>query len=249
MDNIQFDFKNKKAFVTGGSRGIGREIVKKLSQSGCDVFFTYNSNKEKALELINDCSDFEGEVKSYFCDLSDLKSIDNLYEEIRVEGQMDYLINNAGITKDNPLFKMDTDDFVSVLQVNLIANMYICKKFARQIMLSKGAIVNLSSIAGITGVAGQTNYASSKGGLIAFSKSLSKELGRLNVRVNTVAPGYIYTDMTSPFNDQDIKEICTNISLKRFGNTEEVASTVLFLLSSASSYITGQTIVVDGGLI
>lgn len=249
MDNIQFDFKNKKAFVTGGSRGIGSEIVKKLSQSGCDVFFTYNSNKEKALELINDCSGFEGEVKSYFCDLSNLKSIDNLYEEIRVEGQMDYLINNAGITKDNPLFKMDTDDFVSVLQVNLIANMYICKKFARQIMLSKGAIVNLSSIAGITGVAGQTNYASSKGGLIAFSKSLSKELGRLNVRVNTVAPGYIYTDMTSPFNDQDIKEICTNISLKRFGNTEEVASTVLFLLSSASSYITGQTIVVDGGLI
>ncbi|SIA38800.1 3-oxoacyl-[acyl-carrier-protein] reductase [Mycobacteroides abscessus subsp. abscessus] len=162
---------------------------------------------------------------------------------------MDYLINNAGITKDKPLFKMDTDDFVSVLQVNLIASMYVCKKFARQIMLSKGAIVNLSSIAGITGTAGQTNYASSKGGLIAFSRSLSKELGRLNIRVNTVAPGYIYTDMTSPFNDQDVKEICTNISLKRFGNTEEVASTVLFLLSSESSYITGQTIVVDGGLI
>lgn len=249
MDNIQFNFRNKKAFVTGGSRGIGSEIVKRLSQSGCDVFFTYNSNKEKALELINDCSDFEGKVKAYFCDLSNLKSIDDLYEELRAEGQMDYLINNAGITKDKPLFKMDTDDFVSVLQVNLIASMYVCKKFARQIMLSKGAIVNLSSIAGITGTAGQTNYASSKGGLIAFSRSLSKELGRLNIRVNTVAPGYIYTDMTSPFNDQDVKEICTNISLKRFGNTEEVASTVLFLLSSESSYITGQTIVVDGGLI
>ncbi|WP_170833713.1 SDR family oxidoreductase [Bacillus sp. 166amftsu] len=247
--NIQFNFANQKALVTGGARGIGREIVKKLSQSGCKVFFTYNKSDKLAESLIKECSNYKGEIKPFHCDYSNLKSIDSLYEKLQSEGRIDFLINNAGITKDNPLFKMDTNDISSILQINLIAPIYLCKKFMRQLLVSKGSVVNVSSVSGITGAVGQTNYASSKGGLIAFSKSLAKELGRGGVRVNTVAPGYIETDMTSSFDEGEIKQLCNSISLNRFGNAEEVASIVLFLLSNESSYITGQTIVIDGGLI
>lgn len=247
--NVKYNFEKKIALVTGGSRGIGAEIVKQLSLAGCQVFFTYNSSKVKADELVEECQKYKGQVRSYYCDLSKLDSIDRLYDLLQKEGNIDYLINNAGITKDNPLYKLNTEDILSVLQINLVASIYLCKKFIRQLLVTKGSIINISSVAGMTGTAGQTNYASSKGGVIAFSKSLSKELGRSGVRVNTIAPGYIQTDMTLNFSKEQVKQICKSISLNRFGVTEEVAKAALFLLSSESSYITGQTIIVDGGLI
>ncbi|MEH6989584.1 3-oxoacyl-ACP reductase FabG [Cytobacillus firmus] len=247
--NATYNFENKIALVTGGSRGIGRGIVKQLSQAGCRVFFTYKNSKTSADELVDECKNYKGDVTAYYCDHSKFDSIDELYDLLQKEGPIDYLINNAGITKDKPLYKLNTEDILSVLQINLVSSIYICKKFIRHLLVTKGSIINISSVAGITGIAGQTNYASSKGGLNAFTKSLSKELGRSGVRVNTIAPGYINTDMTSKFSKEHIKQTCKSISLNRFGEAEEVAKTALFLLSSESAYITGQTIIVDGGLI
>lgn len=236
----------KTAVVTGGSRGIGRAIVRALSQAGYQVTFSYASNQAAATEVENETEALGKRAWAVQADASDPKQAQSLVEETHKRfGRLDALINNAGITRDGLLMRMGDEDWKGVLETNLSGAFYTCRAASR-IMLKQrsGAIVNISSVVGVYGNAGQSNYAASKAGLIGFTKSLAKEFGSRHITANVVAPGFVETDMTETLSKE---ELLKHIPLGRIGKPEDIAKAVLFLVTSGD-YITGQVIHVDGGL-
>jgi 3-oxoacyl-[acyl-carrier protein] reductase len=239
------EFENKVIIVTGGSRGIGRAIVERFASQGGRVFFTYQQSEEQAREVASACG-----AEKILCPQADGAAIDAAVQHvITTAGKIDVLVNNAGITRDNWLMLMPADDWNKVLDTNIGGAFRWCKAVSRVMLGARaGVIINIASISGLMGVAGQTNYCASKGALLAFSRALAAELGVRGIRVNAVVPGFIETDMTAkvpkPIRDQNLQRIL----LKRFGKPAEVANAVTFLASDDASYIMGQAIVVDGGL-
>ena len=240
-------------FVTGGSRGIGKAIAKKFAQNGYDVIVNYVSENTNLEELEKELKNGQEEIRTLFVkgDVTDVASCTEMVEQITKEfGKLDVVINNAGITKDGLLMRMKEEDFDKVLDINLKGTFHICKQVVPIMMKQKhGKIVNISSVVGIAGNAGQSNYAASKAGIIGFTKSLAKELASRNILANCVAPGFIRTDMTDVLADSVKENILSGIPLKRMGTAEEVANLVYFLASDENSYITGQVIPIDGGMI
>ena len=243
--------ENKVALITGGGRGIGRSICESFAENGCDVAFTYNSSKEAAENLVEELKKYDVKVKSYKSDASDHdKSVELIENVISDFERIDVLVNNAGITKDNLLMRMSPSDFKDVVNVNLGCVFNLTKSSIRIFLKQKeGSIINISSIVGVKGNAGQSNYAASKAGIIGFSKSIALELGSRNIRCNVVAPGFIETDMTDSLSDDVLEKWKESIPLKRSGKPNDVGNACVFLASDLSSYITGQVLQVDGGLL
>ncbi|MEK6628347.1 MAG: 3-oxoacyl-[acyl-carrier-protein] reductase [Bdellovibrionota bacterium] len=242
------NLKDKKFFVTGGSRGIGAGIVKTLAEHGAQVAFTYSTNEAKAQDLLKS---LPGSGHHCFqLDVSNSESIESVVAQvIKIWPEIDGVVNNAGITKDQLLLRMKSEDFDQVLQTNLSGVFKVTKAFSKSMLKArKGSFVNISSIIGSTGNAGQTNYAASKGGLEAFTKSVAIELASRGIRANCVAPGYIKSDMTEALTAEQQNSFNEKIPLGRVGEAKEVADAVAFLLSDAASYITGQTLHVNGGM-
>ncbi len=237
---------NKKvAIVTGGSRGIGKAVVKHLKESGATVYFTYNTNEQYAKEVEEECG-----AIAIQCNQTDYQKISELVDEVfDKENQLDILINNAGITDDQFFALAQMEEWQKVIDVNLTGSIHWAKAVCKPMMHSGGgAIVSIASVSGLVGIAGQTNYATSKGGLLAFSRALAAEVATKKIRVNAVVPGFIDTEMTGKMPRAIKKQSKERIAMKRFGDVEEVAKSVAFLASENASYITGQTLVVDGGL-
>ncbi|OGU34000.1 MAG: 3-oxoacyl-[acyl-carrier-protein] reductase [Ignavibacteria bacterium GWB2_35_6b] len=247
----------KRAIVTGGSRGIGKAIVKELAtrtQNGihfADVVFTYNSNKEKADELEKELSSTGAKVFGFKADSSSLSEVQATIDfAIEKLGGVDLLINNAGITRDNLLMRMSEEEWNQVISANLNGVFYYSKAVLKPMMAQRyGRIVNISSVVGITGNAGQANYAASKAGVFGFTKSLAKEIASRNINVNAIAPGFIETDMTDKLNEKQKEALLSNIPMKRMGKPEDVARVAAFLCGEDADYITGQVITVDGGMV
>ena len=243
--------EGKTAIITGGSRGIGKSIVEIFAKHGANVAFTYNSSAESAKAIAAEVSKEGVKVKCYKSDASNFDNAQNLAAAVHKEfGSIDILINNAGITKDNLLMRMSEEDFDRVIQVNL-KSVFNMTKAVQRVMLKqrKGSIINMSSVIGLKGNAGQSNYAASKAGVIGFTKSMAIELGSRNIRSNAIAPGFIVTEMTEKLGEETIKKYYEAVPLKRGGTPEEVANTCVFLASDMSSYITGQVLNVDGGML
>lgn len=242
--------KDKIIVVTGGTRGIGKAIVQTLARQGATVLFTYVSNDAKAQELESSLAKENLKAKGFKVDVKDFKQVDAWKEQILDQySSIDILVNNAGIIRDKALAMMSVEEWSEVINTNLNGLFNVTKAFAVSFMKQKhGNIINISSLSGIIGIPRQTNYSASKGGMIAFSKALAKELAAFNVRVNVVAPGFITTDMTSSLKQEYLEHVMPQIPLARFGTSEEVANVVLFLATDKSDYITGQVIRVDGGL-
>lgn len=242
---------NKVALVTGGTRGIGRKIAEKFAENGYNLVLNYVSSNVD-LEVIKEAfKKYNNSVLILKADVSKYEECENLVKEaINKFGKVDVLVNNAGITKDGLIAMMKEENFSKVIDVNLKGTFNMCRNLVPYMMKNKsGNIVNISSVVGIVGNAGQSNYAASKAGVIGFSKALAKELAGRNIRVNAVAPGFIDTDMTSILSDKVKENIYSQIPLKRMGKAKEVANVVYFLSSEESSYITGQVINVDGGMV
>jgi 3-oxoacyl-[acyl-carrier protein] reductase len=242
--------EGKVALVTGASRGIGRAVAIKLAANGATVIVNYNGNREKAEEVVRLISENGGNAEIYGCNVAEEDTVSDMIKEIVDKyGKIDILVNNAGIAKDGLLMKMSSDDFDKVMDINLKGT-FNCLKYASRYMLKQrfGRIINMSSVVGIMGNAGQVNYAASKAGVIGMTKSAAKELGSRGITVNAVAPGYIDTDMTSGLSDSLKEKMTSLIPLGKMGNPEDIANTVLFLASDMASYITGQIISVDGGM-
>jgi 3-oxoacyl-[acyl-carrier protein] reductase len=242
--------EGRVALVTGGSRGIGRAIALRLAADGHAVVVNYSANSSAASEVVKSIESAGGRAIAAKGDVSDPEQVGQVFDLISAElGTVDVLVNNAGITKDNLLLRMSQEDFDSVIQTNL-RSAFLCTKSSLRGMLKArwGRIISIASVAGITGNAGQANYAASKAGMIAFSKSIAKEVGSRGITSNVVAPGYIETGMTDSLSDNIKKAASASISLGRFGQPEEVAAAVGFLASDSSSYITGQVLAVDGGI-
>ena len=238
------------ALVTGGSRGIGRAIVLEFAGSGADVAFTYRSSGNLAESLVSEVNAMGRRALAIEADATSVKSAVEAIEKTVAEfKRLDILVNNAGITKDNLLLRMTEEEWDSVIQTNLKSVFNYTKAAARTMMGQRyGKIINLSSVVGVKGNAGQSNYSASKAGIIGFTKSIAKELASRNILVNAVAPGYIDTDMTAALTEEQRKAVAETIPLKRAAKPEEVARVVLFLASSYADYITGQVISVDGGM-
>jgi len=244
------DFKHlagRTAIVTGATRGIGRVIALKLAQEGANISFNYLKNKKLADSLIDEIEKYGVKVLGFKVDVRDFDKVQKMKDTILDKlGAVHILINNAGITKDVSLAMMTQEDWDSVVDSNLKGTFNITKAFIFTFMKQKfGDIINISSLSGLMGMAGQTNYSASKGGIISFTKSLAKEVAPFNIRVNAVAPGFIETDMVANLNHSKILDL---IPMKRLGKPEEVAEVVNFLLQKNSAYITGQVIRIDGGL-
>ncbi len=238
------------ALVTGGSRGIGRAIAIRLAADGHAVVVNYSANASAAADVVAQIESAGGRAMSAQADVSDPDQVDALFDMVATDlGAVDVLVNNAGITKDNLLLRMSAEDFDSVIQTNL-RSAFLCTKASLRGMLKSrwGRIISIASVAGISGNAGQANYAASKAGMIAFAKSIAKEVGSRGITSNVVAPGYIETDMTDALGDSVKEAASAAVALGRFGQPEEVAEAVGFLASDASSYITGQVLAVDGGI-
>ena len=237
--------------VTGATRGIGREIAEEFARQGATVIFTYRSSVEKAKELEDTLTGYGATAESYQVDAGDLEGIQKMADEIFAKyGQVDAIVNNAGITQDNLLLRMTEEQWESVIQTNLNSIFYMTKAFLKNMLRKRtGSFINISSVVGITGNAGQANYAASKAGMIGFTKSLAKEVGSRNIRANVVAPGFIATEMTDALPEKELEKWLTNIPLKRPGNTKDVADLCVFLASDMSAYITGQVLNVDGGMV
>jgi 3-oxoacyl-[acyl-carrier protein] reductase len=243
--------KNKTAVVTGGSRGIGKAIAIQLSKDGYNLVINYNSNKEKALEVKSIVEQNGGQAKVYQCDVSDLSQVKKMYKSIKKSfDSIDVLVNNAGITKDNLIIRMREEAFDDVIRINLKGTFNCSKVFGRHMLKQKsGRIINISSVVGIMGNPGQSNYSASKAGVIGLTKSLAKEFASRNINVNAVAPGFIESDMTDALDAEVVQDYQDNIPLGALGQPEDVANVVSFLCSPKSKYITGQVINVDGGLL
>lgn len=243
--------KDKVAIVTGGTRGIGRAIALKLADHGANIVINYRNSDKEAEELKVILEEKGVKVLTVKCDISNFEDSKNLMDKCKeVFGKIDILVNNAGITKDTLIMRMKEEDFDNVIDVNLKGT-FNCAKHASAIMLKQrfGKIINMTSVVGIAGNAGQVNYAASKAGVIGLTKSLAKELGSRGITVNAVAPGFINTDMTASLSEKVKEEASKNIPLKRLGDPEDVANLVGFLASDAANYITGQIINVDGGMV
>ena len=243
--------ENKTAIITGASRGIGRGIAVEFAKQGANIAFTYSSSVDAAIALETELTNLGVKAKGYQSNAADFDAAQELAKEVHTEfGSIDVLINNAGITKDNLLMRISEDDFDKVIEVNLKSVFNLTKAVIRPMMKQrKGSIINMSSVVGLKGNAGQTNYAASKSGIIGFSKSVALELGSRNIRSNVVAPGFIETEMTAKLDEKVVEGWRNEIPLKRGGTPEDIANACVFLASDMSAYITGQTLSVDGGML
>ena len=243
--------ERKVVLVTGGSRGIGREVAEVYAENGYDVVINYVSDKTDVEGIKKEFEEKGVKCLLVKADVSKAEDVDNMVEEaIKQFGKIDVLVNNAGITRDILLMRMSEEDFDKVIEINLKGTYLVTKAVTKYMMKKRqGSIINLASVVGVVGNAGQTNYAASKAGIIGFTKSVAKELASRNIRANAVAPGFIETDMTSVLSDSVKENISTQIPLKRMGTAREVAEVIYFLGSDKSSYITGQVINIDGGMV
>lgn len=240
----------KTALVTGASRGIGRAIAKELARQGARVIVNYNGSKEQAEQTAEEIRAEGGQAESYCCNVTEKEAVKEMIQQIVSQyGRLDILVNNAGITRDNLLLKMKEEEWEEVLNTNLKGVFHTSKHGAKQMLKQRsGSIVNISSVSGILGNPGQTNYAASKAGVIGFTKSLARELASREIRVNAVAPGFIETEMTAKLSEAAVEAGKAQIPFGRFGKAQEVAQAVCFLASEEASYITGQVLKVDGGM-
>ena len=243
--------EGKTAIITGGSRGIGKGIALVFAQHGANIAFTYSSSVESAKSLEKELSIHGVKIKSYQSNAADYNESQDLVENVLTDfGSIDILVNNAGITKDNLLMRMGEEDFDKVIEVNLKSVFNMTKAVQRTMLKQrKGSIINMSSVVGVKGNAGQSNYAASKAGIIGFSKSIALELGSRNIRSNVIAPGFIETEMTAKLDEKTVDIWRNSIPLKRGGSPEDVANACVFLASDLSAYITGQILNVDGGML
>lgn len=242
--------ENKTALITGATRGIGKGIAQTYAKHGANVAFTYSSSVDAANALEEELRGYGVKAKGYQSNAADFDAAQELAAEVLKEfGSIDILINNAGITKDNLLMRITEDDFDKVIEINLKSVFNLTKAVIRPMMKQrKGSIINMSSVVGLKGNAGQSNYAASKAGIIGFSKSVALELGSRNIRSNVIAPGFIETEMTAKLDEATVEGWRKAIPLKRGGTPEDIANACVFLGSDMSSYITGQTLSVDGGM-
>jgi 3-oxoacyl-[acyl-carrier protein] reductase len=243
--------KDKNVIITGATRGIGKGIAIEFAKQGANVAFTYSRSVDEAKALEEELSKYDVKAKSFQSDASNFDDAHELIENILLDfDTIDVLVNNAGITKDNLLIRMQESDFDEVINVNL-KSVFNMTKAVQKTMLKQrsGSIINMSSVVGVKGNAGQTNYAASKAGIIGFSKSVALELGSRNIRCNVVAPGFIETEMTAKLNEDTVNEWRKGIPLKRGGTPQDIANTCTWLASDLSSYVTGQVINVDGGML
>ena len=245
------DYKNKTVIVTGGSRGIGKAIALSFGAKGANVVVNYTASEGKALEVVEEVKSLGGDAIAVKCNVSVAEDVENLLKATKdAYGQIDYLVNNAGITRDTLLIRMKEDDWDAVMDTNL-KGVFLCTKIIGKAMIKQkyGQIVNMTSVVGVMGNAGQANYAASKAGVIGFTKSSAKEFAARGITVNAVAPGFIRTEMTDVL-AEDVKEAYANaIPLKKMGEVEDVANAVMFFCSDSAKYITGQTLQVDGGML
>jgi len=242
---------NKTAIITGATRGIGRGIAVEFAKQGANVAFTYSSSVDAANALETELNEIGIKAKGYQSNAAEFDTAQELAKEILKEfGSIDILVNNAGITKDNLLMRISEDDFDKVIDVNLKSVFNMTKAVIRPMMKQRsGSIINMSSVVGLKGNAGQSNYAASKSGILGFSKSVALELGSRNIRSNVIAPGFIETEMTGKLDEATVQTWRDAIPLKRGGTPEDIANACVFLASDMSSYITGQTLSVDGGML
>ncbi len=243
--------ENKTALITGATRGIGKGIAEVFAQHGANVAFTFSSSVEAATALENDLKSFGVKAKGYQSNAANFDAAQELAKNVIEEfGGIDVLINNAGITKDNLLMRISEEDFDKVIEVNLKSVFNLTKAVIRPMMKQRsGSIINMSSVVGIKGNAGQTNYAASKAGILGFTKSVALELGSRNIRCNAIAPGFIETEMTGALPEETVNSWRESIPLKRGGSPEDIANACVFLASDMATYITGQTLNVDGGML
>jgi len=243
--------ENKVAVITGATRGIGKGIAHKFASQGANVAFTYVSSEEKAISLETELTNYGITAKGYKSNAGDFKASEELINTIVDDfGQLNVLINNAGITKDGLLMRMSEDNWDDVMDINLKSVFNLTKASLRTFLKQKsGSIINMSSIVGVQGNAGQSNYSASKAGIIGFTKSIAQELGSRNIRCNAIAPGFIATEMTEALGDDVVSKWVENIPLKRPGTPEDVANCCLFLASDLGSYVSGQVISVCGGML
>ena len=242
--------KNKTALITGGTRGIGFVIVRKFADHGCNVAFTYLSSAEKALQLETELNALGVKARAYKSDAGSYADSEKLVEEVVKEfGSIDILVNNAGVTRDNLILRMSEQQWDEVINANLKSVFNLTKHVSKTMLRNKkGSVINLTSIVGVKGQAGQSNYAASKAGIIGFTKSIADEFGSRSIRCNAIAPGFIETDMTMGLPEETKKAILAQIPMKRMGGADEVADTALFLASDLSTYVSGQVISVCGGM-
>lgn len=243
--------EGKTAIITGASRGIGKGIAQVFAREGANIAFTYSASAEAAAELEKELVSLGIKAKGYQSNAAGFDDAQKLAEDVMGDfGSIDILINNAGITKDNLLMRISEEDFDKVIEVNLKSVFNMTKAVQRTMLKQrKGSIINMSSVVGVKGNAGQTNYAASKAGIIGFTKSVALELGSRNIRCNAIAPGFIETEMTAKLDEKTVQGWREGIPLKRGGTPEDVANACLFLASDLSAYITGQVLNVDGGML
>jgi 3-oxoacyl-[acyl-carrier protein] reductase len=243
--------ENKTALITGASRGIGRGIALKFAEHGANIAFTYLSSEEKAKALEIELAAFGVKAKGYKSDAGDFAAAEVLIKNTIEEfGNIDILVNNAGITRDNLILRMSEEQFDEVIAANLKSVFNLTKAITKPLLKQrKGSIINISSVVGVKGNAGQSNYSASKAGIIGFTKSIALELGSRNIRSNVVAPGFIETEMTAKLDEKTVNEWRAAIPLKRGGSPEDVANTCVFLASDMSTYVTGQVVNVCGGML
>ena len=243
--------EGKTAIITGASRGIGKGIAQVFAEQGANIAFTYSSSVDAAKALEDELNQLGVKAKGYQSNAASFDEAQELATEVVKEfGSIDVLVNNAGITKDNLLMRISEEDFDKVIEVNLKSVFNMTKAVQRTMLKQrKGSIINMSSVVGVKGNAGQTNYAASKAGIIGFSKSVALELGSRNIRSNVIAPGFIETEMTAKLDEEVVKGWRAGIPLKRGGSPEDVANACVFLASDLSAYVTGQTLNVDGGML
>ena len=241
----------KTALITGASRGIGRAIARRFAEEGANVAFTYLSSIEKGQTLEDELREFGTTIKGYRSDAADHKAAEDLVNQVITDfGKLDIVVNNAGITRDGLLMRMSEEQWDEVIRVNLKSVFNLTKAATKPMMRAKsGSIINLTSVVGIRGNAGQANYAASKAGIIGFTKSVALELGSRNIRSNAIAPGFIETEMTGEINQKAVDEWKQTIPMKRGGQPNEVADACVFLASDLARYITGQVLQVDGGML
>jgi len=243
--------EGKNAIITGASRGIGKGIAMVFAQHGANVAFTYSSSVEAAQDLEKELTDLGIKAKGYKSNAANFEEAQKLVEDVNKDfSSIDILVNNAGITKDNLLLRMTEEDFDKVIEINLKSIFNMTKAVQRTMLKQrKGSIINMSSVVGVKGNAGQANYAASKAGMIGFSKSMALELGSRNIRTNVIAPGFIETEMTAKLDEKTVEGWRDAIPLKRGGSPEDIANACVFLGSDLSGYITGQVLNVDGGML
>ena len=243
--------KGKNVIITGGSRGIGKGIAEKFAQNGANIAFTNIEMSDESIELSKNLEKLGVKAKAYESNAADFEAAQKLADDVINDfGSIDVLVNNAGITKDNLLMRMSESDFETVMKVNMNSVFNNTKAVLRPMLKQRsGSIINLSSVVGVKGNPGQSNYSASKAAIIGFTKSIALELGSRNIRCNAIAPGFIETEMTKALNDDQVNDWADNIPLKRTGKVDDIANTSLFLASDMSAYVTGQVINVCGGML